>query len=131
MTDLAVHYNIRRFQHFKTLFCRSLLLSNMQICYLVENIRPTRFKIVVFASFCLGEHIFTEENKLTNFYRIQFQIVGVVNPYQKSKNIKSFCKTNLAFAHPYVQEEKLNTFENITEHSNTALYIVIEYNRVQ
>jgi len=24
---------MRRFQHFKTLFCRSLLLSNMQICY--------------------------------------------------------------------------------------------------
>ena len=66
-----------------------------------------------------------------NFYRIQFQIVGVVKPYQKSKNIKSFCKTNLAFAHPYIHEEKLNTFENITEHSNTALYIVIEYNRVQ
>ena len=51
MTDLAVHYNIRKFQHFKTLFCRSLLLSNMQICYLVENIRQTRFKMAVFASF--------------------------------------------------------------------------------
>ena len=40
--DLERFYNMRRFQNFITLFYRSLLLSNMQICYPRKRQKLTR-----------------------------------------------------------------------------------------
>ena len=71
---------MRRYQIFKTLFCRSLLLSNMHICY---SRRKCKAKTIIFEFLkqkfvgTFLPYIFTEDNKFACLiqYAIQFYIV--------------------------------------------------------
>ena len=85
---------MRRFQPFKTLFCRNFLLSNMQICYPRRKYTAkTIFGFLKRQYFVLFlPYIFTQDYEFAclikaNFYKIHFKIV-ILDFRKPFKNLK-------------------------------------------